>query len=98
MHAPFVLIPQFFGSLVFYRSDARYFPFDRDSTGLLRQLATRRIDQVLTQETLCESKRDAIHHFYEFFEPRGWFTPNGRFAADMLDIEPPADHLARHAR
>jgi MoaA/NifB/PqqE/SkfB family radical SAM enzyme len=42
---------------------------------------------------LCESRREEICRFYDFFESQAWFTPEGRFAAEMLDVEPPADHM-----
>lgn len=34
-HAPFVLVPQHFGSTVFDRSNSRYYPFDAATTDLL---------------------------------------------------------------
>ena len=94
MRTPFVLIPQYFGGIVFRRSDARYLPFDGETTDLLRKLVGFRIDQVLADLAPNDPKREELCRFFEVFEKQGWFTPAGRFAAEILDLDPPPDHLA----
>src|SRR5262249_37835214 len=39
-------------------------------------------------------ERDAWERFIDCFYQRGFFDPAGRLAADLLPIDPPADHLA----
>ena len=82
MSAPLVLIPQFFGSLVFDRRTSRYLPFDAESTELLRRLC---VDP--------DAAREA-EGFYDYFSELGFFDLDGRLAARILDLRPPADHLA----
>lgn len=78
---PLVLVPEHFGSLVFDRRTARYLPFDHDATALLRRLALAPIDP--------GPDADFVRHF----EAHGFFDLSGRFAADLLDADPPMDHL-----
>ena len=82
MSAPLVLIPQFFGSLLFDRRTSRYLPFDSESTTLLRRL---RVDP--------DAARGA-EDFYDYFSELGFFDLQGRLAADILELTPPTDHLA----
>src|ERR1043165_2497990 len=42
MRPPLVLVPQYFGSLVFDRRTSRYLPFDREATALLLALPRAR--------------------------------------------------------
>jgi len=79
---PLVLIPQYFGSLLFDRQTSRYLPFDREATDELLRLRGRPVD------------RPELVPFYEYFYERGYFTFDGLLAAELLDIVPPADHLA----
>ena len=78
---PLVVIPQYFGSLVFDRRASRYTPFDRDATALL----VRAIDTPVY----------ALGHadFVATFERAGFFRPDGRLAGVLLPAEPPLDHL-----
>src|SRR5437879_556590 len=88
---PLVLIPQYFGSLVFERHTSRYLPFDRESTQLLLALHERPIDAVLGP--LPADEREAVIAFFTCFYQRGFFGLDGRLAADLLAVETPADHL-----
>jgi radical SAM protein with 4Fe4S-binding SPASM domain len=90
--APLVLIPQHFGSLVFDRRTSRYLPFDHESTDLLLALRRQPINAVLARLAPGE-ERDAVLGFYDCFYRQGFFTLEGRLAADVLDVEVPADHL-----
>src|SRR5262249_55435191 len=89
---PLVLILQYFGCLVFERHTSRYLPFDRVATDLLLALARRPIDSVLAALP-GEEERDAAGQFVDCFYERGFFGIDGRFAADVLPGEGPADHL-----
>ncbi|MFO0929137.1 MAG: radical SAM protein [Gemmataceae bacterium] len=90
---PLVLIPQHFGSLVFDRRTSRYLPFDAEATALLRRLAWHGIDAVVA--TIPDpDERDAVLAFIDAFDQRGFFTPHGRLAAQLLPVDDvPADHL-----
>ncbi len=90
---PLVLVPQYFGCLVFDRRTSRYLPFDRESTALLLQLHNHSIDGVLAGFA-GEDERDAVLRFFDCFYDRGFFHLDGRLAADVLDVDVPADHLA----
>ncbi|HEU4734653.1 MAG TPA: radical SAM protein [Kofleriaceae bacterium] len=81
MTLPLVLIPQYFGSLVFDRRTSRYAPFDRDATDLLR----RTLDEPAWRAGEAELVR--------CLEREGYFQPDGRFAGVALQASPPADHL-----
>ena len=78
---PLVLIPEFFGSLVFDRRTSRYLPFDREATELLLRLHR---DPAL--------RRDEID-FYNYFYDHGFFDLDGRLATEVLPLTPPDDHL-----
>ncbi|MGX7677118.1 radical SAM/SPASM domain-containing protein [Plantactinospora sp. DSM 117369] len=91
---PLVLIPEYFGSLVFDRRTSRYLPFDAEATALLRRLVDRPIGEVLSEVT-DDGRRMRMLRFYEHFYELGFFTVRHRFAGVVLDgPEPPADHLA----
>ena len=88
---PLVLVRQFFGSLVFDRRTSRYLPFDAESTALLLDLVRRPIPAVLAATPPAD--RPAVHGFVECFAGHGYFGPDERLAAQVLDVEVPADHL-----
>jgi [mycofactocin precursor peptide]-tyrosine decarboxylase / 3-amino-5-[(4-hydroxyphenyl)methyl]-4,4-dimethylpyrrolidin-2-one synthase len=89
---PLVLIPQYFGSLVFDRRTSRYLPFDSEATVLLRALHERPIDAVLAAVPDAD-ERAAVRDFISCFYERGFFGLNGRLAAQVLNVDMPADHL-----
>jgi radical SAM protein with 4Fe4S-binding SPASM domain len=89
---PLVLIPQFFGCLVFDRRMSRYLPFDAEATELLRRLEKESIDPVLAGISEAE-EREAVLRFFRCFYERGFFSLDGRLAADVLEVDVPADHL-----
>jgi radical SAM protein with 4Fe4S-binding SPASM domain len=89
---PLVLIPQYFGCLVFDRRTSRYLPFDHEATDLLRALHGRPIDAVLAGIPDSE-ERAAVARFFACFYERGFFSLGGRLAADVLDVDVPTDHL-----
>ena len=75
---PLVLIPQYFGSLIFDRRTSRYLPFDHECTRLFRQpLQDRR-----------------YHSFLEYCHRQGFWDLQGRFDGEFLELQPPSDHLA----
>jgi mycofactocin biosynthetic radical S-adenosylmethionine protein MftC len=87
-----VLIPQFFGSLVFDRRTSRYLPFDADATDVLTRLLTAPVEAVLA-DARDDAHRQRIVRFFEHFYDLGFFTVDTRFAGVALDLDPPADHL-----
>jgi MoaA/NifB/PqqE/SkfB family radical SAM enzyme len=88
---PLALVPQYFGCLIFDRRTSRYLPFDHEATGLLGALCREPIDAVLGR--VPEGDRDAVAGFIGCFYERGFFALDGRLAADVLDVDVPADHL-----
>jgi MoaA/NifB/PqqE/SkfB family radical SAM enzyme len=89
---PLVLVPQYFGCLVFDRRTSRYLPFDHEATDLLRALCREPIDAVLGR--VPQDDRDAVAGFIDCFYERGFFSLDGRLAADVLEVDVPPDHLA----
>jgi MoaA/NifB/PqqE/SkfB family radical SAM enzyme len=88
---PLVLIPQYFGALVFDQRTSRYLPFDREATDLLLALHRQPLDAVMADAAPTDC--DAVAAFYDCFYRLGFFTVDGRLAADVLDVDVPADHL-----
>lgn len=90
--SPLVLIPQPFGSLVFERRTCRYLPFDVEATQLLQALAQENIDSLM-ERTKERPRRDHVARFYEDFYALGFFTLDGCFVGEILDVDPTANHL-----
>jgi mycofactocin biosynthetic radical S-adenosylmethionine protein MftC len=89
---PLVLVPQYFGSLVFDRRTSRYAPFDHETTDLLRRSGEVGVFGTLAQER-DDTRQARCADFFDHFEREGYFRPDGRFAGIVLDAQPPADHL-----
>src|SRR5262245_40046998 len=89
---PLVLIPQFFGCLVFDRRSSRYLPFDREATQLLLRLRDEPAGAVLVRMPNA-GEREAIRRFVDCFYERGFFSVDGQLAADILAVDVPVDHL-----
>ncbi len=89
---PLVLIPQYFGCLIFDRRSSRYFPFDQESTDLLLTLHCQPLGAILSQVT-APQERMALELFFESFYERGFFDLTGQLAADVLAVDVPPDHL-----
>ena len=79
---PLVLIPQHFGSLIFDRRTARYLPFDHECSGLFRQAV------------LGPLEGPHLGDFLQHFQEEGFWDLAGRFDGEVLDFQPPADHLS----
>lgn len=79
---PLVLIPQYFGSLIFDRRTARYLPFDHECSGLFRQAV------------LGPLEGQHLGPFLQHFQEEGFWDLAGRFDGEVLDFHPPADHLS----
>lgn len=91
--APLVLIPQFFGCLVFDRRTSRYLPFDAAAAAVLIRLLDEPFERVLA-DTLAEERRNELIRFYEQFYELGFFALDGRLAGEALrGLEVPPDHL-----
>lgn len=84
--APCVLTPQHFGSLVFEHETSRYLPFDEATTAVLRDAVDEPIHARAEHD-------DGVRGLFHALEPRGYFTPDGRFAGDIREVCPPGDHL-----
>jgi len=91
-HAPFVLVPQYFGCTVFDRSTSRYLPFDQEATELLLRSKTTPFFALLSAIDDA-AKREQAHAFFQHFYDIGFFTVEGLFAGAILDTPPAADHL-----
>jgi radical SAM protein with 4Fe4S-binding SPASM domain len=90
---PLVLIPQYFGCLIFDRRTSRYLPFDAEATALLTRLVGHPIDAVVA-DVAGGDERDAIERFIDCYYSRGFFDLRGRLDAEVRGLVPPADHLA----
>src|SRR5262249_55637828 len=90
---PLVLIPQYFGCLVFDRRTSRYLPFDHEATALLLRLARQPPTSVFADFS-SEEDRAVARGFYDCFYEKGFFRLDGTLAADLLNPQIPADHLA----
>lgn len=88
---PLVLTPQHFGALVFERATSRYVPFDAETSSLLCALQHRGIDELA--HAMPHEKADQARAWFDAFEPRGYFTPDRRFAGEVRTPHVPADHL-----
>lgn len=87
-----VLIPQHFGSLIFDRSVSRYFPFDHESTNLLKRCHQNSVGHVIRQ-TNDVNERLAVERFINSFIDRGFFNLYGKLDATILEIDTPMNHL-----
>ena len=91
---PLVLIPTYFGCLLFDRRCSRYFPFDQETTQLLRRLVETSLDEVILWAVSRQGHEPgAVIGLVEEFYRRGCFRPDGRLAATVLPLDPPADRL-----
>src|SRR5690349_14710654 len=90
VQAPFVLIPQYFGSNVFDRSTTTYLPFDHETTDLLISSISKPFFYLLDEIGDAE-KREQAYTFFRHFYDAGFFTIEGRFAGELLDVQPAPD-------
>ena len=90
---PFVLVPQYFGSLVFDRQAVRYLPFDDEATELLRGLTRKSIHQFIA-ESDSDKARQQLMGFYYQFEPLDLFDSHGLAQLEVVDLDPPENYLA----
>lgn len=90
MNLPLVLVPQYFGSIVFDRRTSRYIPFDHETTALLARSA-----EVGSLVTIFEANEpERAEDFFSHFEEEGFFLPDGRFAGEVrAPHSEPSDHL-----
>lgn len=90
--APLVLVPQYFGSTVFDRSKSRYYPFDAETTDVLRRTQNEPIEATLA-EIEDPSKREQLLNFFFHFYDMGFFTGDHYFRGKCLDVKPANNHL-----
>lgn len=86
---PIVLVPQYFGSLVFDRATSRYFPFDGASTEVLEALLLAPASEVVERH----EDPDAALGLLRRLDHLSFLRPDGRLAGERLDVVPPDDHL-----
>lgn len=86
-----MLVPQYFGALLFDRRTSRYLPFDRAAAHILHEMTERPVGDVIA--TSCPAERDAVEGLAEYLGARGFLRLDGRLAAARIDREPPLDHL-----
>jgi len=92
IHAPFVLVPQYFGSTVFDRSCSKYLPFDQQTTDLLIDTKTRPFFEVIQSLPTGEQQSQAFEFFNHFYD-LDYFTTDGYFRGEILDIPTGDNHL-----
>ncbi len=89
---PWILVPQYFGSLVYGARTFQYLPFDVAATRLLTRLVDVAFPEILnaTQSALL---RRAYTAFYEHLHSQGFFTLTDHFDGSVLPLQPPDSHL-----
>lgn len=87
--SPLVLIPQYFGSLVFDRQESRYYPFDEAATALLDTLREAPSSEVIASHADPDAARRQVIALHEL----GWLRLDGTLAADRLETPAPDGHL-----
>jgi radical SAM protein with 4Fe4S-binding SPASM domain len=89
---PLVLVPQYFGSIIYDYRTYQYMPFDREATLLFIELKEKSINEILNE--IEEQKgRKRIWQFFNYFYKHGFFTFHQKFAGSIQDIKTPSDHL-----
>jgi|GEM_PF-1406789 len=92
IQAPFVLVPQYFGSTIFDRSTSRYYPFDFETTNLLKRAKEKSFFEAISSLSDVEKQTQAIN-FYEHFYDMDFFSTDGYFRGEILDVEAADNHL-----
>jgi MoaA/NifB/PqqE/SkfB family radical SAM enzyme len=92
MSPPLVLVPQFFGAMVFDRRTLRYLPFDHEAARLLVELQSDGIDAVLARIG-DEDEQQAVRGFVDHLHAQRFFRLDGRLAAELRQGDVPPDHL-----
>jgi radical SAM protein with 4Fe4S-binding SPASM domain len=86
-----VLVPQYFGALLFDRRTSRYLPFDDAAARVLSDMIERPAGDVIEASRLED--QDAVLELTTFLASRGFLRLDGRLAAARIHREPPPDHL-----
>ena len=90
--APYVLVPQHFGGLVFDRAGVRYLPFDHAGFELLVRSLDEPIDSILGSSS--GEARSAAEAFFARYYAQGLYDWRGFFAGVLLEVEDvPQAHL-----
>ena len=92
IQAPLVLVPQYFGSIVFDRSAVKYYPFDTEITKLLERFEHTPFEILLAEISDPDKREQAQNFFFHFYE-NGFFTVDHYFAGKRLDVQPADNHL-----
>jgi radical SAM protein with 4Fe4S-binding SPASM domain len=86
-----VLVPQYFGSLLFDRRTSRYAPFDRPATAVLRAMVARPAGEVIAAASPLD--QEAVEGLALHLARRGFLRFDGRLAAECIERALPTDHL-----
>lgn len=90
--ADLILIPQYFGSIIYDRKSCRYGAFDSDATNLFANSiaapARAFIDTLIDRH-----KIDAALRFFKSYKEIGYFDDDGMFSGRVLQASPSSDHL-----
>lgn len=86
MTPPLVVIPQYFGSMVFDRRTSRYAPFDHETTAVLVAAIDRPAWQLVGEDA---ERAELVASFAR----AGYLRPDGRLAGVRLPASPPPGHL-----
>ncbi|MCP4134832.1 MAG: radical SAM protein [bacterium] len=88
----FILIPQYFGSLVFDRVTTQYAGFDAGATELFSMSISRSAREFLASEISGDRKTAALR-FIKAYEKMGYFSSDGCFNGAVLAGEPAGKKL-----
>ena len=88
-----ILIPQYFGSLVYNRQSCRYSAFDTETTNLLLSSKTKPV-KIVINSLYDEERKKAVLRFFKSYQNIGYFDNDGCFCGSYLGLTPPPDHLA----
>lgn len=90
--APFVLVPQHFGSIVFDRAAVKYYPFDAETTTLLERAEHMPFEMLIAEISDPDEREQARNFFFHFYDI-GFFTVDHYFVGKRLDVQPANNHL-----
>ena len=90
--SPLVLVPQYFGSIVYDRRTCQYLPFDHEATSIFHALSSSPLTRLLEISRSLASRSNLLSFFDQYYA-LGFFTIDERFAGEIIDIKCPTDHL-----
>ena len=91
--APFVGRREHFGSLIYYRKERDYIPFDEQATQILVLAQTQSLEKIRSQLPV-EADRAQLTDFYKLCQQIGMLDDFGRFDGVFLENAPSPDRLS----